>query len=37
MPAYTEVEISDQGVADIYAYLTTLPKTPDAKTIGALQ
>ena len=37
MPAYTEVEISDQGVADIYANLTTLPKTPDAKTIGALQ
>jgi ubiquinol-cytochrome c reductase cytochrome c subunit len=37
MPAYTEVEISDQGVADIYAYLTTLPKTPDVKTIGALQ
>jgi len=37
MPAYTEVQISDRSVADIYAYLTTLPKAPDAKTIGALQ
>jgi ubiquinol-cytochrome c reductase cytochrome c subunit len=37
MPAYTQVQISDQDVADIYAYLTTLPKAPEAKTIGALQ
>jgi ubiquinol-cytochrome c reductase cytochrome c subunit len=37
MPAYTEAQISDQGVADVYAYLTTLPKAPDVKTIGALQ
>ena len=37
MPAYTAIQISDQGVADIYAYLTTLPKTPDPKTIKALQ
>ena len=37
MPAYTDVQISDRGVADIFAYLTTLPKPPDAKTIGALQ
>jgi ubiquinol-cytochrome c reductase cytochrome c subunit len=37
MPAYTEVQISDRTVADIYAYLTTLPKAPDAKTIGALR
>ena len=37
MPAYTAVQISDKGVADIYAYLTTLPKPPDVKTIGALQ
>jgi ubiquinol-cytochrome c reductase cytochrome c subunit len=37
MPAYTDVQISDQGIADIYAYLTTLPKAPDPKTIAALQ
>lgn len=37
MPAYTEVQISDRSVADIFAYLTTLPKAPDPKTIGALQ
>ena len=37
MPAYTEVQISDSAVADIYAYLTTLPKTPDPKSIRALQ
>ena len=37
MPAYTEVQISDKGVADIFAYLTTLPKPPDVKSIGALQ
>jgi ubiquinol-cytochrome c reductase cytochrome c subunit len=37
MPAYTQVQIPDQAVADIYAYLTTLPKASDPKTIGALQ
>src|SRR5512147_1560040 len=37
MPAYTEVQISDQGVADIFAYLTSLPKPPDPKTIKQLQ
>lgn len=37
MPAYTEVQISDQGVADIFAYLSGLPKPPDPKTIKALQ
>lgn len=37
MPAYTEVQISDSGVADIFAYLTALPKPPDAKTLKALQ
>lgn len=37
MPIYTEKVISDQGVADIYAYLSTLPKAPDAKTIKQLQ
>ena len=37
MPAYTESQVSDQGVADIHAYLAALPKPPDPKTIGALQ
>jgi len=37
MPAYTAVQISDQQVADIFAYLSTLPKSPDPKTIKALQ
>jgi ubiquinol-cytochrome c reductase cytochrome c subunit len=37
MPAYTAVQISDQGVADIYAYLSSIPKPPDPKTIKALQ
>jgi ubiquinol-cytochrome c reductase cytochrome c subunit len=37
MPAYTEVQISDQGVADIFAYLTSLPKPPDPKTLKQLQ
>jgi ubiquinol-cytochrome c reductase cytochrome c subunit len=37
MPAYTAVQVSDSGVADIYAYLSSLPKAPDAKSIKALQ
>ena len=37
MPAYTTVQISDAGVADIFAYLSSIPKAPDAKTIKALQ
>ncbi|HMI95616.1 MAG TPA: c-type cytochrome [Micropepsaceae bacterium] len=37
MPAYTTVQISDSGVADIFAYLSSIPKAPDAKTIKALQ
>ena len=37
MPAYTAVQIPDSGVADIYAYLTTLPKPPDPKTLKQLQ
>ncbi|HYK81231.1 MAG TPA: cytochrome c [Micropepsaceae bacterium] len=37
MPAYTAVQISDAGVADIYAYLSAIPKQPDAKSIKALQ
>ena len=37
MPPYVASVIPDQGVADIYAYLATLPKPPDPKTIKALQ
>jgi ubiquinol-cytochrome c reductase cytochrome c subunit len=37
MPAYTAVQIPDSGVADIYAYLTNLPKPPDPKTLKQLQ
>ena len=37
MPAYTAVQISDSGVADIFAYLSAIPKQPDAKSIKALQ
>ena len=37
MPAYTAVQISDAGVADIFAYLAAIPKPPDAKSIKALQ
>lgn len=37
MPAYTAVQVPDQDVANIYAYLTNLPKEPDAKTIKLLQ
>ena len=37
MPAYTAVQISDSGVADIFAYLSAILKQPDAKSIKALQ
>src|ERR1700687_2397609 len=37
MPAYTAVQIPDSGVADIFAYLSAIPKQPDAKSIKALQ
>jgi ubiquinol-cytochrome c reductase cytochrome c subunit len=37
MPAYTAIQIPDSGVADIFAYLTTLPKAPDPKTLKQLQ
>jgi ubiquinol-cytochrome c reductase cytochrome c subunit len=37
MPAYTASQISDSGVADIYAYLANIPKPPDPKTIKQLQ
>jgi mono/diheme cytochrome c family protein len=37
MPPYVASIIPDQGVADIYAYLASLPKPPDPKSIKALQ
>jgi ubiquinol-cytochrome c reductase cytochrome c subunit len=37
MPAFTAVQISDSQVADIFAYLTSLPKPPDAKSLKQLQ
>lgn len=37
MPAYTVVQIPDSGVADIFAYLTNLPKSPDPKSLKQLQ
>ena len=37
MPIYTPSQISDSGVADIFAYLTNLPKAPDPKSIKQLQ
>lgn len=37
MPPYVSGIIPDQGVADIYAYLASLPKPPDPKSIKALQ
>jgi ubiquinol-cytochrome c reductase cytochrome c subunit len=37
MPAYTAVQIPDSGIADIFAYLATLPKSPDPKSLKQLQ
>ena len=37
MPPYEAVVLSDQQAADIYAYIATLPKPPDYKTIKLLQ
>jgi mono/diheme cytochrome c family protein len=36
MPPYTKKVVTDQELADIYAYLQSIPKPPDAKTIPAL-
>ena len=33
MPAYREQVLSDADLADLYAYLQSIPKGPDAKTI----
>jgi len=36
MPPYVAAVLSDQDVADIYAYVAALPPPPDVKTIPAL-
>lgn len=37
MPAYVAASVPDQAVADIHAYLASLPRTADPKAIKALQ
>ena len=36
MPPYREAVLPNEDLADIYAYLQTVPKTPDYKTIPLL-
>ena len=36
MPPYSEKVISNDDVADIHAYLSSIPKTPDYKSIPLL-
>jgi mono/diheme cytochrome c family protein len=36
MPPYTEKVLSESDVADIHAYLASLPKAPDPKSIQLL-
>jgi ubiquinol-cytochrome c reductase cytochrome c subunit len=36
MPPYREPVLSDSDLADIYAYLQTIPKPPDPKSIPLL-
>ena len=36
MPPYVAAVVSDQDVADIYAYVAALPPPPDVKTIPLL-
>jgi mono/diheme cytochrome c family protein len=36
MPPYEPVVLSDKDAADIYAFLGTIPKPPDAKSIPLL-
>lgn len=36
MPPYTEKVMSDQEVADVYAYLKSVPRSPDLKSIPLL-
>lgn len=37
MPGYSEKVLSDQDVADIYAYLSSVPRPPAVKDITLLQ
>lgn len=37
MPAYTEKVLSDAQMADLYAYLVSLPPSPDPASIALLQ
>jgi len=37
MPPYVESQISDKGVADIIAYLKSVPKPVDQSVIKAMQ
>ncbi len=37
MPAYSAKVLSDADLDDIYAYLQSIPKSPDPKTIPLLQ
>jgi ubiquinol-cytochrome c reductase cytochrome c subunit len=36
MPPYSEAVLSNEDLADIHAYLQSIPKTPDYKTIPLL-
>jgi mono/diheme cytochrome c family protein len=36
MPAYREKVLSDADLADLYAYLQSIPKSPDPKSIPLL-
>jgi ubiquinol-cytochrome c reductase cytochrome c subunit len=36
MPPYTETVLSDHDLADIYAFLRSIPPAPDFKTIAVL-
>jgi len=37
MPSYSSKILSDEKLADIYAYIKTLPASPDAKNIPLIQ
>ena len=37
MPPYVESQVSDKGVADIHAYLRSVPKPVDPNVIKAMQ
>ncbi len=37
MPGYTEKIVSDEELADIYAFLKTVPQPPDVESIPQLQ